>query len=103
LSGNLYAQQRVDYVADLLEQVGIHRDRIRMINISAGMGAKFAELASEFAGTITALGPVGLRKKARGKEIPLADSPAKTKAGTTEAAKDSVVNDNSIACKVCEK
>jgi len=62
LSGNLYARQRVDYLADLLEQIGLERARIRMINISAGMGARFAELANEFCATIKELGPIGLKK-----------------------------------------
>jgi hypothetical protein len=52
----------VDYLADLLEQIGLQRGRIRMINISAGMGARFAELANEFCLTIKALGPIGLKK-----------------------------------------
>lgn len=69
LTGNLYARQRVDYAADLLGQIGLQRERIRMINISAGMGAKFAELAGEFTGAVKQLGPGGLRKKHRSKEI----------------------------------
>lgn len=52
----------MDYLADLLEQIGMQRERIRMINISAGMGAKFSELANEFCETIRQLGPVGLKK-----------------------------------------
>jgi len=83
LSGNLYAKQRVDYVADLLQQIGLQPERIRMINISAGMGARFAELASEFAATITALGPTGLRKHDHGKEIPLAPDPKPCKAANS--------------------
>ena len=62
MSGNLYAKQRVDYLADLLEQIGMQRERIRMINISAGMGARFSELANEFCETIRQLGPVGLKR-----------------------------------------
>ena len=83
MSGNLYAKQRVDYVADLLQQIGLQPERIRMINISAGMGARFAELASEFAATITALGPTGLRKHDHGKEIPLAPDPKPCKAANS--------------------
>jgi hypothetical protein len=49
----------------MLEQIGLQSDRVRMINVSAGMGARFAELANEFAETIKQLGPTGLRKKAR--------------------------------------
>jgi coenzyme F420-reducing hydrogenase delta subunit len=71
LVGNLHARQRVDYLARMLEQIGLQRTRVRMINISAGMGAKFAELASEFAATIKQLGPTGLKKKPRPREITL--------------------------------
>lgn len=63
ISGNLYARQRVDYIADLLGQIGLQRERVRMINVSAGMGARFAELANEFAQTIKQLGTTGLTKK----------------------------------------
>lgn len=64
INGNLYARQRVDYLADMLEQIGLQRERVRMINVSAGMGAKFAELASEFAEIIEHMGPTGLKGKA---------------------------------------
>ena len=70
-TGNLYARQRVDHVAELLDQIGLEGERARMINISAGMGAKFAELANEFAKTISALGPTGLKKKPASRELPL--------------------------------
>jgi F420-non-reducing hydrogenase iron-sulfur subunit len=70
-TGNLYARQRVDHVAEILAQIGLQSERARMINISAGMGAKFAELANEFAETIAALGPTGLKKKTASREFPL--------------------------------
>jgi coenzyme F420-reducing hydrogenase delta subunit len=75
-TGNLYARKRVEHVAELLGQVGLASDRIRMINVSAGQGARFAELANEFAETIRVLGPTGLKKKPPAREIPL-PSPAK--------------------------
>ena len=61
LSGNLYARQRVAQVQRLLADVGLEAERIRMLNISAAMGAQFAELASEMVETIKALGanPLG--------------------------------------------
>lgn len=64
INGNLYARQRVEHIADLLEEIGLQSSRVRMINVSAGMGARFAELAREFAEMINELGPTGLRKKA---------------------------------------
>ncbi len=70
-SGNLYARQRVEHVAELLDQIGMQSERARMINVSAGQGARFAELANEFAETIAALGPTGLKKKSPPREFPL--------------------------------
>jgi coenzyme F420-reducing hydrogenase delta subunit len=57
LKGNLYGRQRVDHVRAMLEQIGFESDRSRMINISAAMGAKFAELANEFVERVRELGP----------------------------------------------
>ncbi len=57
LKGNFYARQRVEYVQSLLEQIGFETDRARMVNISAAMGAQFAEVATEFAEHIRELGP----------------------------------------------
>ncbi|MDH3521068.1 MAG: hydrogenase iron-sulfur subunit [Myxococcales bacterium] len=56
-TGNLYARQRVDHVRKLLEEIGLEAERVRMINVSAGMGVQFAELATQMAETIAALGP----------------------------------------------
>ncbi len=60
-TGNLHANQRVEYVRGLLEEIGLEAERVRMINVSAGMGVQFAERAKEMAETITALGPNPLR------------------------------------------
>ena len=57
LKGNTHARQRVDYLRQLLDQIGLAADRARMINISAAMGARFAELATEFTQRIRELGP----------------------------------------------
>jgi F420-non-reducing hydrogenase iron-sulfur subunit len=93
-TGNLYARQRVDHVAELLDQIGLQKDRVRMINVSAGQGARFAELANEFAGTIKTLGPTGLKKKTAPKEFPLPklakDEQALPLADPPPASKDSV-------------
>ena len=60
-TGNLHANQRVEHVRALLEEIGLEAERVRMINVSAGMGVQFAEYAKEMAETITALGPNPLR------------------------------------------
>jgi len=62
-TGNLHANQRVEHVRGLLEEIGLEADRVRMINVSAGMGVQFAERAKEMAETISALGPNPLRAR----------------------------------------
>lgn len=55
------AQQRVNYVRNLLDQIGLEGERVRMINLSAAMGARFAEMTTEMVEKIRALGqnPLG--------------------------------------------
>ncbi len=60
-TGNLYAKQRVDYVRRQLAEIGLDEARIRMVNISAAMGAQFAEHASEMVEEVRALGASPLR------------------------------------------
>ena len=57
LMGNLRARRRVERVAALLEQAGIGGERVRMCNLSAGEGTKFARLAHEMVTHISGLGP----------------------------------------------
>ncbi len=59
--GNLNAKRRMKYAADLLEQVGLERERVRMVNISSAMGAQFAELVTEMSEQLKGLGPSPLR------------------------------------------
>ncbi len=56
-AGNTHASQRIERVQALLAEIGLESERIRMVNISAAMGARFAELATEMAAAIEALGP----------------------------------------------
>lgn len=57
ISGNIRARARVDRVYAILDQIKIKPDRIRMYNLSAGEGAKFAEFTTEFVDQIRELGP----------------------------------------------
>jgi F420-non-reducing hydrogenase iron-sulfur subunit len=60
----------VKYIQQMLEQVGLGKDRVVMYNMSSAMAAAFAEAAAEFTGHIKALGPnpVGKLKSAGGKD-----------------------------------
>jgi coenzyme F420-reducing hydrogenase delta subunit len=60
-AGNLHAKQRVDHVSKLLTQIGLEGERVRMINVSAGMGVQFAALVTEMTEKIRELGPSPLR------------------------------------------
>ena len=55
--GNLKAAKRVKRVATLLSEVGIEEERVRMVNLSAGMGEGFAEMAKEMTEKIREMGP----------------------------------------------
>lgn len=57
VNGNIRARSRVQRVYTILEQIKIGPDRIRMYNLSAGEGAKFAAFTNEFVDQIENLGP----------------------------------------------
>ncbi len=63
LKGNLWARKRVNHVKTLLEEVGIEPERVEMYNMSSAMGAKFAEVATEFTERIKALGPNPVKRE----------------------------------------
>jgi coenzyme F420-reducing hydrogenase delta subunit len=71
IKGNLHARQRVDYVRGLLAQIGIGAERLRMVNVSAAMGGRFAELATEFSEEIEKLGPNPVAGGKRGATLEL--------------------------------
>lgn len=57
ISGNIRAKARVKRVYEILDSIKIGPDRIRMYNLSAGEGSKFAQYANEFVDQIQELGP----------------------------------------------
>ena len=57
INGNIRAKARVARVIKILEEIGIGGARLRMFNLSAGEGAKFALFANEFAAEIGEHGP----------------------------------------------
>ena len=56
-NGNTRARYRVEHVQKILEDLGWEKERLAMINMSAGMGELFASTALEFTEKIKALGP----------------------------------------------
>lgn len=57
ISGNIRARARVERVYNILEQIKIGPGRIRMFNLSAGEGERFASYANEFVEQVRLLGP----------------------------------------------
>jgi len=75
LRGNLRAKKRVGYVKSILEDIGVHPDRVEMYNLSAADGPRFVEIAREFTARIRALGPSPIRTGAGGEgKLEAADS-----------------------------
>ena len=64
-NGNIRAAHRVDMVRNLLEEIGIEAERLAMVNMSAGMGDRFAAIATEFTEKIRQLGPNPIQKANR--------------------------------------
>jgi F420-non-reducing hydrogenase iron-sulfur subunit len=57
LSGNFKAQARVALAKKMLEQFGIEPERLCLEWISAGEGAKFAQVVEDFTNRLRELGP----------------------------------------------
>lgn len=56
-NGNINAARRVSQVQKLLNEIGIGGDRVDMVRMSAGMGLRFAQTATEFTEKIRLMGP----------------------------------------------
>jgi F420-non-reducing hydrogenase iron-sulfur subunit len=47
LTGNIRARERVKYAANLLEEVGIDGERVKMVNLGPDMAQKFVRVVKE--------------------------------------------------------
>ncbi len=56
-NGNIRAARLVVNVQKYLEEIGIERERLEMVMMSAGMGYRFAQVATEMTEKIRKLGP----------------------------------------------
>jgi len=55
--GNYYARRRLAILRDLLEFLGIERDRFRIEWVSAAEGQRFAQIVADFVKKLKELGP----------------------------------------------
>ena len=74
IEGNLLAKKRVAAIRDILEESGIEKERLRMVNISAAMAVNLATVISEMVKTIKELGPNPIGKTTKGPEIEFGES-----------------------------
>ncbi|MFO7991031.1 MAG: hydrogenase iron-sulfur subunit [Thermoplasmata archaeon] len=61
-TGNLYTRRRIMMIKELLDVIGIERDRLRLEWISASEGNKFARVVNEFVDEIKELGPSPIKE-----------------------------------------
>ena len=62
LHGNTHAKRRVAEAKRCLAEVGMEPQRLEMFQLSAAMGARFAEIAQEMVDRIGQLGPSPVRR-----------------------------------------
>jgi coenzyme F420-reducing hydrogenase delta subunit len=62
--GNLCAKRRVNAVRDLLTEIGLEAERLRMVNISAAMARPLADIITDMVQTVRKLGPSPLAANA---------------------------------------
>ena len=60
--GNYKCLRRYHLLQKYLQQMGIHKDRLRLAWVSASEGKQFAKLADEMTETVTALGPCKIKE-----------------------------------------
>jgi F420-non-reducing hydrogenase iron-sulfur subunit len=61
LEGNLRAKRRIEAIRGLLDEIGLGRERLRMVNLSAAMAPTFVERVNEMMETVRRVGPSPLR------------------------------------------
>ena len=61
IEGNLRARKRTDHIRDVLDQIGVGRDRLKMVNLSAAMAPTFVESVKEIVETVRSMGPNPLK------------------------------------------
>ncbi len=64
LDGNVKATKTFEMTRDLIDLLGIEKERVRLAWISSAEGNKFADVANEFTENIKALGPANIKPQA---------------------------------------
>lgn len=59
ISGNLFAEKKMQLTSNLLVKAGIHHDRLKLDWVSAAEGERFASIVTNFTEQVQSLGPIG--------------------------------------------
>jgi F420-non-reducing hydrogenase iron-sulfur subunit len=65
VSGNYKAKRRVELVHELLESIGIEKERLMLKWVSASEAERFANVVKEFTNKIKKIGPSPLRQEVK--------------------------------------
>jgi coenzyme F420-reducing hydrogenase delta subunit len=65
LEGNLRARKRTDRIREMLEEIGVGGERLKMVSLSAAMAPTFVERVQEMVKIVKALGPSPLKESKR--------------------------------------
>src|SRR3989304_4418101 len=57
LHGNIRAKKRVDYIKNLLEELGIEKERVEIYNLASNTGHRFVNLVKKMNEKVMELGP----------------------------------------------
>jgi F420-non-reducing hydrogenase iron-sulfur subunit len=57
IEGNLCARRRVEYTQEMLSEIGLEKERLRMVNMSAAMARPLADTIIDMVETVRKLGP----------------------------------------------
>ena len=64
VEGNFCAKRRVNYTREMLEEIGMEKERLRMVNVSAAMARPLADIITDMVETVRKLGPSPLKLSA---------------------------------------
>ncbi len=70
VEGNLRAKRRVEAARQVLDEIGLGRERLRMVNLSASEAPTFVARIREMVETVSSLGPSPLRATPAGERRP---------------------------------
>lgn len=70
VEGNLRAKRRVEVGRETLDEIGLGRERLRMVNLSASEASTFVARIREMVETVSSLGPNPLRALATKEQSP---------------------------------